>query len=493
MKQQTKRLIQQIKERVSNISSLSPLYNSCKLAEKELIYPMRIAISGEIKTGKSTLLNAFMGINIVPTAVEVMTYNINWFHHISQSPNQKECFIVHYINGNSETRPLEEIALFVGYDEDKTELINSIDWVDAYVNQPLLEKIDLIDTPGLDSLLGTDSKHTQDLLTTNANRPDAIIYLVNKEFKKGDIKAVGDFNKATGLLSGINSVAALTRIDEMNGYHDAAINNIENAKQNIQLRYNFADIYSIAALPAIAAHYLTDVEITSLHELANEPNVKTLISTKPYFESSNWKSFDLRNSLLYKLSISGIKLVTSYFQQNPNATITDCRNYLYDFSHIEQLKKSIITRFGERADFHKSNRVLAELRKTCNTLSKNKQLVSTDRQLLQQVRSLIQQFEIELHKTYAEYYLLSDYYNQETYFEEDEWERIKRLLGEGGRSIYDRLELSLNATDDDIKEAYSLELEYWQNKLRRAKVLENPRVQQQTEIILNVLQNLLDK
>jgi phosphoglycolate phosphatase-like HAD superfamily hydrolase len=77
--------------------------------------------------------------------------------------------------------------------------------------------------------------------------------------------------------------------------------------------------------------------------------------------------------------------------------------------------------------------------------------------------------------------------------EEDEWERIKRLLGEGGRSIYDRLELSLNATDDDIKEAYSLELEYWQNKLRRAKVLENPRVQQQTEIILNVLQNLLDK
>lgn len=493
MKEKTRLTLREIKERVGKVSALSLLYDTCKLAEGELNAPMRIAITGEIKTGKSTLLNAFMGREVVPTAVEVMTYNINWFHHVGCSPNGKECFVVHYLDGTSETRPLEEIASFVGYNEDKTELINSIDWVDAYVNQPLLEKFDLIDTPGLGSLLGNDSKHTKDLLTTNTNRPDAIIYLVYQVFKDTDINAIEEFHATTNLMSGISAIAAFTRVDEMNGLHSDARHNICRAKEeNSNIRYNFAEIYSIAALPAIASWKLNNEEIDALCELKNIPNLPTLLANKQSFQNSEWKSNELRNELLNKLTIKGIKLVVNYFLNNPTATNKDCRKYLYDFSKVKELEQVIITRFGERADFHKSNRVLAELRKACNTLSKNKQLVSTDRQLLQQVQSLIQQFEIELHRQYAEYYLLSDYYNQETYFEEDEWERIKRLLGECGKSIYERLGLPLNATDD-IKKAYSQEVEYWQNKFRRAKVLGKPIVQQKSEIILNVLQNLLDK
>ena len=492
MKEKTRLTLRDIKERVSRVSALSPLYDTCKMAESELNTPMRIAITGEIKTGKSTLLNAFMGRDIVPTAVEVMTYNINWFHHVDRSPNGKECFVVHYLDGTADTHSLEEIASFVGYGEDKTELINSIDWVDAYVNQPLLEKFDLIDTPGLGSLLGTDSKHTKDLLTTDANRPDAIIYLIYKVFKNTDIIVIGNFHKATGLLSGINSIAAFTRIDEMNGHHEAAKKNIFSAKQNAQIGYNFADFYSIAALPAIAARSVSSIEIESLRELAKQTNVETLLSNDIYFINSEWENIELRSRLLDKLSIKGIELVVNYFLNNPTATNEDCRKYLYDFSRVKELEQVIITRFGERADFHKSNRVLAMLRKACNTLSKNKQLVGTDKQILKQVLDLIKQSEIELHKTYADYYLLSDYYNQETYFEEEEWERVKRLLGECGKSIHDRLDLPLNATDDEIKDAHLQEVKYWQNKHNKAKILGNPTIQKHTETILNVLQNQLN-
>ena len=494
MKEKTRYLLHNINERVNSVSALSLLYDSCKLAENELNTPMRLAITGEIKTGKSTLLNALMGREIVPTAVEVMTYNINWFHHVDCSPNGKECFVVHYLDGTSETHPLEEIASFVGYREDKTDLINSIDWVDAYVNQPLLEKFDLIDTPGLGSLLGIDSKHTTDLLTTDKNKPDAIIYLVNQEFKDTDINAIEKFHFTTNLMSGISAVAAFTRVDEMNGLHSDTRNNICRAKEeNSNIRYNFAEIYSIAALPAIASWNLNNEEIDALRELKDAPNLPTLLATKYAFQNSEWKSNELRNSLLDKLTIKGIKLVVNYFLNNPIATNVDCRNYLHDFSRVKELEQVVITRFGERADFHKSNRVLAELRKTCNCLGKNKQLVSTERQILRQIKSLINHAEIELHKKYADYYLLSDYYNQETYFEDADWERIKRLLGECGKSIYDRLNLPSNATDSDIKDAHSQEVEYWQNKLRRSKVLGNPIVQQHTETILNVLQNLFNK
>ena len=493
MKEKTRLILQNIKERVSRVSALSLLYDTCKLAGSELNAPMRIAITGEIKTGKSTLLNAFMGSEIVPTAVEVMTYNINWFHHVSCSPNGKECFVVHYLDGTIDTNPLEEIASFVGYSEDKTELINSIDWVDAYVNQPLLEKFDLIDTPGLGSLLGNDSKHTKDLLTTNTNRPDAIIYLVNQEFKDTDINAIEEFHATTNLMSGISAIAAFTRVDEMNGLHNDASANIGRAKtENSNIRYNFAEIYSIAALPAVASWKLNDEEIDALCELKKIPNLPTLLANKQSFQNSDWKSNKLRNSLLDKLTIKGIKLVVNYFLNNPSATNEDCRKYLYDFSRVKELEQVIITRFGERADFHKSNRVLAMLRKACNTLSKNKQLVGTDKQILKQVLDLIKQSEIELHKTYADYYLLSDYYNQETYIEEEEWERVKRLLGECGKSIHDRLDLPLNATDDEIKDAHLQEMKYWQNKHNKAKILGNPTIQKHTETILNVLQNQLN-
>lgn len=183
----TKQFIIEV-QRQSKAPAFSLIYNYCQKAMQELNRPLRIAISGMIKTGKSTLLNAFLERDIVPTAVEVMTYNVNWFHHIKYSPDSTECFIVHYLNGRSEQYPLNEIATFVGYSADRQELIDSIHYVDVYIDNPLLERFDLIDTPGLNSLLGTDSQHTKDLLTKDENRPDAIIYLINWRIPKSGFR-----------------------------------------------------------------------------------------------------------------------------------------------------------------------------------------------------------------------------------------------------------------------------------------------------------------
>ena len=489
----TKQFIIEV-QRQSKAPAFSLIYNYCQKAMQELNRPLRIAISGMIKTGKSTLLNAFLERDIVPTAVEVMTYNVNWFHHIKYSPDSTECFIVHYLNGRSEQYPLNEIATFVGYSADRQELIDSIHYVDAYIDNPLLERFDLIDTPGLNSLLGTDSQHTKDLLTKDENRPDAIIYLISGEFQSQDLEDVFAFNQSTGLLSGINSIAAITRVDEMEDHYKTAQDIIDTNKERYaEIRYNFSDIYAIAALPALAAISLTDKEILMLKELSSQDDVATLLSTKEHFEHSTWQDFETRKRLLKQLSIEGIRLITDYFVAHPQDSVSASRAFLTDFSRVKHLQQMVVGRFGERSDFYKSNIAISGLRKVCNTLVKNARIVSSNRQQLQHIQMMINRYELVLHQQYADYYLLNDYYNQETYFDEDDWERIKCLLGENGKEDYQCLRLPSTVTNEQIIMQYESELSYWKKKANLALVMNNhTRLQsakQMIEIITNKLNN----
>lgn len=489
---QTEDFLRKIKS-ISTTPALSKIYDFCTTSMQELHRPLRVAITGMIKTGKSTLLNALLGQNIVPTAVEVMTYNVNWFRHIKYSPDQTECFVVHYLNGVSEKYPIREISAFVGYNEKRREIIDSIHYVDAYIDNPLLEIFDLIDTPGLNSLLGTDSQHTKDLLTKEENRPDAIIYLISGEFQIEDVEEVAKFNISTGLLSGINTIAALTRVDEAPGQYEGALDIINyNKERYAEIRYNFSEIYAIAALPALASKTLSDEEISLIKELAKNPDVETLLATKEQFWKSDWYDRDTRNQLIEKLSIKGLKLLTAYFQKYPMATTADCRKFLFGFSRVGELQQIIISRFGERADFYKSNIVLARLRKVCKSLSRNSYIVSDNRSQLQQILMLINQYELVLHQQYADYYLLNDYYNQESYFDDDEWERIKRLLGENGKEDYQCLNLSKTATEEQIVSQYESELAYWKKKVNLAIVMNNHTRQQSAKQMVELINHKLN-
>ena len=150
----------------------------------------------------------------------------------------------------------------------------------------------------------------------------------------------------------------------------------------------------------------------------------------------------------------------------------------------------VVGRFGERSDFYKSNIVVSGLRKICNTLVRNVNVAGSNRQQLQHIQMMINQYELTLHQQYADYYLLNDYYNQETYFDEDDWERIKCLLGENGKKDYQCLGLPSTATNEQIVLQYEAELAYWKKKANLALVMNNhTRQQSAIDIITNKLNN----
>ncbi|OQD57365.1 hypothetical protein BM536_005190 [Streptomyces phaeoluteigriseus] len=61
--------------------------------------PMRIAVAGQIKRGKSTLVNALLGDEVCETGQLELTFNVSEFHHAEQPR-----LLVHFKDG----RPVEE-------------------------------------------------------------------------------------------------------------------------------------------------------------------------------------------------------------------------------------------------------------------------------------------------------------------------------------------------------------------------------------------------
>ena len=442
---------------------LYDIYSYCKKAIIEINRPMRIAITGKIKTGKSTLLNSFLGRYIAPTAEVVLTYIVSWFHHVNFSEDGKEKIKVHFHDGNVEIFPLSTFNSLVAYKAENKEYADTIHWIDVFVDHPILKIFDIIDTPGLDSLLGTESQHTRDLLTNDDNRPDAIIYLMIRGFAQEDMDKVQAFHQATGLMNGLNAIAALTRVDELPEKYIGAEEIIQrNIDEHAVVRYYFSEIFPIAALPAQAFYTLSDNNIELLKLLSGYTGIDNFTCDQNTFENDlDFLSLPERKSLLFQLSIEGIRMAIDYFRQHLDAKASDFKNYLYQFSKVEDLQKFIVSHFGERADFYKSMRVIAGLKKVSEET--NRKCTGKEKEIVESFIKRINTMNYTMQNYYASYYILKDYYDQADYFNDDEWEKAKRILGEFGQTDKERLNISTSASEEEIQLAYKKSCSYWSN------------------------------
>ncbi len=119
---------------------------------------VKLVVLGEFTRGKSMLLNALLGIEVLPTALETTTA-VNTFLR-TLPPGRGERFIlIHYVDG----RPAQEVP----WTDDQalmrwgTELDASnadarllVDYIEIFLDHPLLRKgLELIDTPGLKTII----------------------------------------------------------------------------------------------------------------------------------------------------------------------------------------------------------------------------------------------------------------------------------------------------------------------------------------------------
>lgn len=167
--------LQECLQTLANENVLIPLVcNKIQEALERLSRPMQLAIIGKISSSKSTLVNAVLGKEeVVRTGQMEETFNVSWLKYGDSNSDIKVVFK----NGEIKYVPNKDWAYWTSHQHDNV-LKEQVKYIEVSYNDPILKKINIIDTPGLDALSEIDSKNTIAFL--KEVKPDAVVMLFTK-------------------------------------------------------------------------------------------------------------------------------------------------------------------------------------------------------------------------------------------------------------------------------------------------------------------------
>ena len=469
---------------LSAIPELMDIYEKIENKINEFEKPLRIAITGMTKTGKSTLVNAFLQHYRTKTAVEDWTGCINWFKHVSYSPDGKEKCFVHYMDGKTEEHPVDSSANFTELDESKTA------WREIFINHPILLAFDLIDTPGMQSLKGDDSKKTTELLQKEESCPDAYIYLMTTEVEAKDMENIKMH------VRGHNTIAAFTRCDIAYGdsYKEKANDVIAGNREKFpDIRYCFSKLYAIAALYAQIAYTITAEEIEQIRRMSAEDDIELMLWDIDEFIKDECLdkivSREQRRILMDKMGKNAVLWSVRYFEEHKDASPETFKKALLDYSNVEEMKDFVIRHFGRKRDFIKTDTIIKELIPLCT--KRMRQALPEAKKILQQMLIRLNDFKMGFEKKYRLTIRVRDDYYGEKFklLNLNEWERALPLLGEKGDSVFERLGLAENTNSFDALYACFDQISYWKKIVNKYTYL-NPESKNVAKDILSVCEDL---
>ena len=126
--------------------------------------PMKVAITGQFSSGKSTFLNALLAKSILPTGITPVTSKVNYIRYGDSFKIR-----VRYKDGRDEYHDIHSIAGFT----DQRGDVEDIAYLVLYAPLNILKDIVFVDTPGLNSQAASDTQTTEKVL----KEVDGIIWL----------------------------------------------------------------------------------------------------------------------------------------------------------------------------------------------------------------------------------------------------------------------------------------------------------------------------
>ena len=235
---------------------------------RRLDEPLRVAIAGMVKAGKSTLLNAIIGEEIAPTDAGECTRVITWYRH-GTTPR----ITMHLRTGDTRSLPVRRDRGRLVLDLGPTAA-EEVERIDVEWPSKRLEDVTLIDTPGIASLSTEISARAAAFLAPEdaPSEADAIIYLM-RHLHSADLGFLSAFHDtAVGRSTTVNAMAVLSRADEIGaGRIDALLSArtiAERYRTDGALRSLALDIVPIAGLVAQSARTLRQHEFEALREVA---------------------------------------------------------------------------------------------------------------------------------------------------------------------------------------------------------------------------------
>jgi hypothetical protein len=320
---------------------------------RRLDEPLRVAIAGMVKAGKSTLLNAIIGEEIAPTDAGECTKVVTWYRY-GDTPR----ITLHPLEGEPRALPIKRTDGRLRFDLGSTAS-GDIDRLVVDWPSQSLRDVTLIDTPGIASLSGDVASRSTDFLTPQdaPSEADAIIYLM-RHLHAADLNFLESFrDKAAGQSGSVNALAVLSRADEIGGGRIdsllAAREIAERYRNDASLRALALGVVPIAGLLAQTARSLRQGEFTVLVELArltrSEREVLLISADRFIRPAVNLGSSpDERKALLERFGLFGIRLASALIRSGI-ADPTRLSRELARRSGLDDLLRLLAAQFQSRA------------------------------------------------------------------------------------------------------------------------------------------------
>lgn len=330
--------------------------------EHRLQEPLRVAVAGIVKAGKSTLLNALLGERIAPTDAGECTRVVTWYRY-ADTPS-----ITAYLVGGAPRRlPIKrhggqlilELGELAAEDVDRIE----IGWPSQ-----VLKSVILIDTPGIASLSrGVSVRSTDFLAPENApSSADAIVYLM-RHLHPTDVGFLEAFrDTAAGSSRTVNAIAVLSRADEVgSGRIDSLLSAGKVAhryEQDGGLASLALGVIPVAGLLAEGARTLRESEFAAFRTLAGlerRERERLLVSADRFVQPNDAVelSQQTRRELLERFGIFGVRLAVSLLRAGATDS-SDLSERMVQYSGLNDLRQFVELQFGPRTAVLKLRNVL---------------------------------------------------------------------------------------------------------------------------------------
>ncbi len=336
----------------------------CAVLARRLDGPLRVALAGRVKAGKSTLLNALVGDRLAPADVGECTRVVTWYRsapapRITLEPRA----------GSPRPLPVHrrEVPLEVDLD-DSADVVERlvIEWP-----APGLRDWTVIDTPGVASLSADVSARATQLLDPaggSDDGADAVIYLM-RHVHAADVDLLQTLRGPRSSRF-VNTVAVLSRADEIGSGRtdamDVAAAVAHRYRRDPTVRGLCLDVVAVAGLLAETGRTIDAHELLALHTLAAVPPAvldEALRSADRFLAAADVDvSPERRGRLLDRLGVFGIRTAVKLIVEGTSGT-AELGEELVRRSGLIELQASLATRFRDRREVLVARSVLLGMRR----------------------------------------------------------------------------------------------------------------------------------
>jgi Dynamin family len=364
---------------------------------RRLDEPLRVAVAGRLKAGKSTLVNALIGRRVAPTEVGECTRVVTQFRYGTADRVE-----VVRRDGSRVAMPLNESGMVPARLGVPAA---DIAFVDATLTSDNLHAMTVVDTPGLSStntsvsegarraLLGEDIDGDSAGAIAAA---EAVVYVFTQAVREDDLQALESFRAVSARLASnpVNSLGVFTKADKVvgGGTDPWPVAGPLAADQAQLLRRVVSDVVPVVGLLAetTEAGRLTAADCEALRELSRLASADraVLLASVDLFTGRDCPvSRERRERLLRRLDLYGVGFALAQLAARPDLGSGDLVRMLYQASGLPRLRHTLDQAFRWRTDAIKAGWALSTLEKLAARLGR-----PADRELLRDaIERLLQQ------------------------------------------------------------------------------------------------------